>query len=165
MAVAKRELGGRHCRSRPWLWGDGTARGAARPRHHRDQAEAILNKVLDAASLHRHVDRLRAERGADRPLYLAPARRISSGQQMRLSGRRAPGTTRQRGTHVFTRDNVVAGVEQSLVRMKTEHLDVVQFHASPSRQTWRSAARSKHSWSSERPARCDLSACPVHCPI
>src|SRR5260370_22371250 len=41
----------------------------------------------------------------------------------------------QRGRHVFTRDNVVAGVEQSLARMKTDYLDVVQFHASPSRQT------------------------------
>jgi aryl-alcohol dehydrogenase-like predicted oxidoreductase len=41
----------------------------------------------------------------------------------------------QRGQHVFTRDNVVAGVEQSLVRMKTDYLDVVQFHSSPSRQT------------------------------
>jgi aryl-alcohol dehydrogenase-like predicted oxidoreductase len=48
----------------------------------------------------------------------------------------APPTPRgQRGQHVFTRENVVAGVEQSLVRMKTEYLDVVQFHSSPSRQT------------------------------
>jgi aryl-alcohol dehydrogenase-like predicted oxidoreductase len=48
----------------------------------------------------------------------------------------APAAPRgQRGQHVFTRDNVVAGVEQSLVRMKTDHLDVVQFHSSPSRQT------------------------------
>lgn len=33
--------------------------------------------------------------------------------------------------HVFTRGNVRAGVEQSLRRMKTDHLDLVQFHASP----------------------------------
>src|SRR4029077_16985045 len=45
-----------------------------------------------------------------------------------------PVPRRQRGQHVFTRENVVAGVEQSLVRMKTDYLDVVQFHASPSRQ-------------------------------
>ncbi len=36
--------------------------------------------------------------------------------------------------HVFTRENVIAGVEQSLRRMKTDHLDLVQVHASPSRQ-------------------------------
>jgi aryl-alcohol dehydrogenase-like predicted oxidoreductase len=36
--------------------------------------------------------------------------------------------------HIFTAANVRAGVEQSLRRMKTDHLDLVQFHASPSRQ-------------------------------
>ena len=35
--------------------------------------------------------------------------------------------------HVFTRENVRAGVEQSLKRMKTDHIDLVQFHISPSR--------------------------------
>jgi aryl-alcohol dehydrogenase-like predicted oxidoreductase len=35
--------------------------------------------------------------------------------------------------HVYTRENVRAGVEQSLKRMKTDHLDLVQFHISPSR--------------------------------
>ncbi len=39
----------------------------------------------------------------------------------------------QRPPHVFTRENVRAGVEQSLARMKTDHLDLVQFHASPAR--------------------------------
>ena len=33
--------------------------------------------------------------------------------------------------HVFTRENIVNGVEQSLRRMQTDHLDLVQFHASP----------------------------------
>ncbi len=37
--------------------------------------------------------------------------------------------------HVFTKENIVAGIEQSLRRMKTDYLDVVQFHSSPSRQT------------------------------
>ena len=39
----------------------------------------------------------------------------------------------ERPPHVFTRANVRAGVEQSLKRMKTDHLDLVQFHISPSR--------------------------------
>lgn len=39
------------------------------------------------------------------------------------------------GQHDFSRANVRAGVEQSLRRMKTDHLDLVQFHASPSRET------------------------------
>jgi aryl-alcohol dehydrogenase-like predicted oxidoreductase len=37
--------------------------------------------------------------------------------------------------HIFTRENIRAGVEQSLGRMQTEHLDLVQFHASPSPDT------------------------------
>ena len=36
---------------------------------------------------------------------------------------------------MFTRDNILAGVEQSLARMQTDYLDVLQFHSSPSRQT------------------------------
>lgn len=43
----------------------------------------------------------------------------------------APG---QRNPHLFTRENVRAGVEQSLRRMKTDHLDLVQIHVSPTRQ-------------------------------
>ena len=39
----------------------------------------------------------------------------------------------QRKEHDFSRGNVRAGVEQSLRRMKTDYLDVVQFHVSPSR--------------------------------
>ena len=38
-----------------------------------------------------------------------------------------------RKDHDFSRANVRAGVEQSLRLMKTDHLDVVQFHVSPSR--------------------------------
>jgi aryl-alcohol dehydrogenase-like predicted oxidoreductase len=34
--------------------------------------------------------------------------------------------------HDFTRENVRAGVESSLRRMRTDHLDLVQFHQSPS---------------------------------
>ncbi len=36
--------------------------------------------------------------------------------------------------HIFTAENVRAGVEQSLRRLQTDHLDLVQFHASPSKQ-------------------------------
>jgi aryl-alcohol dehydrogenase-like predicted oxidoreductase len=37
--------------------------------------------------------------------------------------------------HIFTRHNIRAGVEQSLSRMRTDHLDLVQFHANPSPAT------------------------------
>jgi aryl-alcohol dehydrogenase-like predicted oxidoreductase len=45
-----------------------------------------------------------------------------------------PAPAGQPNAHVFTAENVRAGVEQSLARMKTDHLDLVQFHSSPSRQ-------------------------------
>ena len=34
--------------------------------------------------------------------------------------------------HSYTRENIIAGVDQSLARMKTDYLDVVQFHGGPS---------------------------------
>ena len=41
----------------------------------------------------------------------------------------------QRFPHVFTRENILAGVNQSLARMKTDYIDVLQFHAEPTKQT------------------------------
>ena len=38
------------------------------------------------------------------------------------------------GEHIFTRENILAGVDQSLARMKTDYLDAVQFHSSPSKE-------------------------------
>jgi aryl-alcohol dehydrogenase-like predicted oxidoreductase len=49
--------------------------------------------------------------------------------------RAAPAEPGQRMPHVFTPENIRAGVEQSLRRMKTDYIDVMQFHASPSRET------------------------------
>jgi aryl-alcohol dehydrogenase-like predicted oxidoreductase len=43
-----------------------------------------------------------------------------------------PAPAGQRNPHVFTAENVRAGVEQSLRRMNTDYLDLVQFHISPS---------------------------------
>lgn len=50
-----------------------------------------------------------------------------------LVGAPPPGAG-ERPRHVFTAENVRAGVEQSLRRMRTDYLDLVQFHASPSPQ-------------------------------
>ena len=46
-----------------------------------------------------------------------------------------PAVPGQRNPHIFTKENIVAGVDQSLRRMKTDYLDVVQLHASPSMET------------------------------
>ena len=48
-----------------------------------------------------------------------------------------PAPPGQRSPHVFTRENIVAGVDQSLRRMKTDYLDLVQLHISPSLETIR----------------------------
>jgi aryl-alcohol dehydrogenase-like predicted oxidoreductase len=37
--------------------------------------------------------------------------------------------------HVYTKENIVLGIEQSLRKMKTDYLDVVQFHGSPTQET------------------------------
>src|SRR6478735_5583112 len=46
-----------------------------------------------------------------------------------------PPAAGERPAHVFTPENIRAAVEQSLRRMRTDHLDLVQFHISPSRDT------------------------------
>lgn len=45
-----------------------------------------------------------------------------------------PATAPPGGRHLYTRKNVTDGVNQSLRRLKTDHLDLVQFHNAPSRQ-------------------------------
>jgi aryl-alcohol dehydrogenase-like predicted oxidoreductase len=47
----------------------------------------------------------------------------------------APAPPGERNPHIFTRENIVAGVNQSLARMKVDYIDVLQFHASPSMET------------------------------
>jgi aryl-alcohol dehydrogenase-like predicted oxidoreductase len=98
------------------------------------EASAVLNTVLDSGInyidtspdygysedlIGRHISRRRGE------FYLAS----KCGCPVE-----APDVAHEkRKPHSFTRENIRAGVEQSLKRMKTDHLDVVQFHVSPSR--------------------------------
>jgi hypothetical protein len=49
--------------------------------------------------------------------------------------------------------------------MKTDYLDVVQFHSSPSRQTLEEHGALEALLELKRPARFGTSACPAHCPI
>jgi aryl-alcohol dehydrogenase-like predicted oxidoreductase len=112
-------------------------RGAPRARDITEsQAETILNAVLDAGInyIDTSIDYGLSEERIGRYIghrrdsyYLASKCGCLVGAAAAPRGQRSP--------HLFTRDNVVAGVEQSLERMKTDHLDLVQFHISPSRQT------------------------------
>ena len=112
-------------------------RGAPRGRDVTDaQAATILHAVLDAGinyidtsidygvseeRIGRYISHRRSE------YYLASKCGCLVGASPALRGQRSP--------HVFTRDNILAGVEQSLGRMRTDYLDVLQFHISPSRKT------------------------------
>jgi len=111
-------------------------RGAPRGRDVGDQqAQTILNAVLDSGinyidtSIDYGVSEERIGRyigGRRSEYYLASKCGCLVGAPAAPRGERSP--------HVFTRDNVLKGVEQSLARMRTDHLDVVQFHISPSRK-------------------------------
>jgi aryl-alcohol dehydrogenase-like predicted oxidoreductase len=112
-------------------------RGAPRGRDIGDrEAETILNAALDAGInyIDTSIDYGQSEERIGR--YIAHRR-----DQYYLASKcgclvgAAPAPRGERNPHVFTRENITAGVEQSLRRMKTDHLDVVQFHSSPSRQT------------------------------
>jgi aryl-alcohol dehydrogenase-like predicted oxidoreductase len=111
-------------------------RGAPRGRAISDeQAERILKAVLDSGInyIDTSIDyglseeRIGAVLGGRRSEFFLASKCGCPVQEQ-------PGETGGPRQHTFTRDNIVAGVEQSLKRLKTDYLDVVQFHASPSRQ-------------------------------
>ncbi len=100
------------------------------------QADAILNAVLDAGInyIDTSVDYGMSEEFIGRSL----SRRRSEFFLATKCGCQVgapPAPAGQRNPHVFTKENIVAGVNQSLKRMKTDYLDAVQFHASPSKRT------------------------------
>ena len=137
MAVAKRQLGRTGLEVTALGYGAMELRGAPRARDITDaQAETILNKVLDAGInyIDTSIDYGLSEERIGRYISHRRSEYYLASKCGCLVG--APPAPRgQRNAHVFTRDNVAAGVEQSLVRMKTDYLDVVQFHSSPSRRT------------------------------
>ena len=166
MAGAKRELGRTGLQVTTLGYGAMELRGAPRGRDiSEEQAETILNKVLDSGInyIDTSIDYGLSEERIGRYISHRRAEYYLASKCGCLVG--APPAPRgQRGTHVFTRDNVVAGIEQSLARMKTDYLDVVQSMPRRRSRPWRSTAHSMRSWSSEKPVRSDLSVCPAHCP-
>jgi aryl-alcohol dehydrogenase-like predicted oxidoreductase len=134
--LPKRELGRTGLQVTMLGYGSMELRGAPRARDTSDsQAETILNAVLDAGinfidtsvdygvseeRIGKYIGKRRAE------FYLASKCGCLVGAP--------PAPLGESGSHVYTRENITAGVEQSLARMKTDYLDVVQFHISPSRR-------------------------------
>ena len=132
--LPKRELGRTGLQVTSLGYGAMELRGAPRGRDvSEEQAERILNAALDAGvnfidtspdygvseeRIGRYISQRRSE------FYLASKCGCLVGAAAQQGGR---------NPHVFTPENIVAGVNQSLARMKTDYLDLVQFHASPSR--------------------------------
>jgi aryl-alcohol dehydrogenase-like predicted oxidoreductase len=135
--LPKRELGRTGLQVTMLGYGAMELRGVPRGRDVSDaQAETILNAVLDAGInyIDTSIDYGLSEERIGRYIAHRRAEYYLASKCGCLVGA-TPAPRGQRNPHVFTRDNIVAGVEQSLVRMKTDHLDVVQFHSSPSRET------------------------------
>jgi aryl-alcohol dehydrogenase-like predicted oxidoreductase len=135
--LPKRELGRTGLQVTMLGYGAMELRGAPRGREVTEaQAETILHAVLDAGInyIDTSIDYGLSEERIGR--YIANRR-----SEYYLASKcgcvvgAPPAPRGQRNPHVFTRENITRGVEQSLVRMRTDYLDVLQFHASPSRQT------------------------------
>lgn len=96
------------------------------------EASAILNSVLDSGItfIDTSPDYGNSEEHIGRAISHRRAEYILASKCGCLVGA-TPAPAGQRNPHVFTAENVRSGVEQSLRRMKTDYLDVVQFHASP----------------------------------
>jgi aryl-alcohol dehydrogenase-like predicted oxidoreductase len=135
--LPKRNLGRTKLQVTMLGYGAMELRGAPRGREISEaQAETILNAVLDAGInyLDTSIDYGLSEERIGRYIAHRRAEYYLASKCGCLVGA-TPAPRGQRNRHDFTRDNILAGVEQSLRRMKTDYLDVVQFHSSPSRQT------------------------------
>src|SRR6516225_7835471 len=135
--LAKRQVGRTGLQVTMLGYGAMELRGAPRASDISDgQAETILRAALDAGInyIDTSIDYGLSEERIGRYIahrrdnyYLASKCGCLVGAPPAPRGERSP--------HVFSRENIIAGVEQSLRRMKTDYLDVVQFHISPSKQT------------------------------
>jgi aryl-alcohol dehydrogenase-like predicted oxidoreductase len=134
--LPKRQLGRTGLQVTALGYGSMELRGAPRARDTTDaQAETILNAVLDAGInfIDTSIDYGVSEERIGRCISHRRSEYYLASKCGCLVG--APGVRGQTSPHVFTRANILAGVEQSLVRMNTDYLDLVQFHISPSKQT------------------------------
>jgi aryl-alcohol dehydrogenase-like predicted oxidoreductase len=97
---------------------------------------ALLNEVLDAGVdlIDTSIDYGIAEERIGRHIAHRRDEYVLAGKCGCLVGWEAA-TADERSPHDFGRANLVAGVEQSLRRLQTDHLDLLQVHASPSRAT------------------------------
>src|SRR5713101_6883444 len=135
--LPKRKLGRTGLQVTMLGYGAMELRGVPRGREVTDaQAETILHAALDAGInyIDTSIDYGVSEERIGRYISDRRSEYYLASKCGCLVGA-APAPRGQRSPHVFTRDNILAGVEQSLRRMRTDYLDVLQFHISPSRKT------------------------------
>ena len=119
--LPKRELGRTGLQVTMLGYGAMELRGAPRARDTTEaQAETILNAVLDAGInyIDTSIDYGVSEERIGRYISHRRSEYYLASKCGCLVG--APAVRGQVSPHVFTRDNILAGVEQSLVRMKTD---------------------------------------------
>lgn len=112
-------------------------RGAPRGREVRpEQAEVVLNSVLDSGInyIDTSIDYGQSEEFIGKFISHRRSEYYLATKCGCIVGA-APSSPGQPMSHVFTRDNILAGVNQSLARMRTDFIDVLQFHGGPSRKT------------------------------
>ncbi len=96
-----------------------------------DEAAAVLHAALDAGI--NFIDT--APDYGPSEEYIGRAIASRRGEYVLATKCGCPVAAAAGAGHVYTAENVVAGVEQSLRRLRTDYLDIVQFHGSPSAAT------------------------------
>jgi aryl-alcohol dehydrogenase-like predicted oxidoreductase len=112
-------------------------RGAPRgPEISDETADRVLNAVLDAGInyIDTSPDYGRSEEHIGRAIAHRRGEYFLASKCGCIVGTPPATPANQPNPHIFTAENVRAGIEQSLRRMKTDYLDLVQFHGSPSRE-------------------------------
>lgn len=144
-ALPTRALGRTGLRVTVLGYGAMELRGAPRGREIKaEQAETVLHAVLDLGInyIDTSIDYGQSEEIIGRTIshrrteyYLATKCGCVVGPIAAPTDQKAPYIFTRAGTpHIFTREHIITGVNQSLARMKTDYIDVLQFHAGPSKK-------------------------------
>jgi len=126
-----------------------------------EQAERVLNATLDAGI--NFIDTAPDYGRSEERIGASIARRRAEYFLASKCGC-VPGVGMS-GEHVHTAENIRAGVEQSLRRMRTDYLDLVQFHRSLTPREFEEHGALAELQRMQHRARCASSASPGRCQI
>lgn len=135
--LAKRVLGRTGAEVTTLGYGAMELRGAPRGREiSEDDAGRILNSVLDQGItfVDTSIDYGISEERIGRHISHRRNEYFLASKCGCLVGWEPKATEDRGGPHVYDRENIVAGIDQSLRRLNTDHLDLLQVHMTPSKQ-------------------------------